>query len=115
MLQELQNEGKNIKITQINYPFISKEFILSRNFKLISKNFPKSFLIFIVKDNNLKNIIGTDLVITHTGLGIKENEEIYLIHASTESKKVEKVKLTKYFTKYKNINKKIGVSFLAFE
>lgn len=114
LLQELQNEGKNMKITQINYPFISKKFILSSNFKLISKNFPNTFLIFIVKDNNLKNIIGTDLIITHTGIGIKENEEIYLIHASTESKKIEKIKLTKYFAKYKNINKEIGVSFLAF-
>jgi hypothetical protein len=114
LLMKLQNEGEKFTNIKISYPYISKEYIQEKNVKFLIKNLPKAFIIFVVKDNNYKNNIGTDIIITHTGIGIKEENEIYFIHASTVNKKVEKVKLTEYFKKYQTSSAQIGISLLGF-
>ncbi len=92
-VQELKNLFKNTQDQEITQYFIPSEKI---TYDFIKK-LPEVFFLGIVKENNLKPIIGTDIIVTHVGIGIKENGKLFLVHASSESKKIVEIDLVNYF------------------
>ncbi len=78
------------------------------------ENFIKQPYIFmtVIKDDSLKEKVGTEIDVSHTGFLIKKNGKLYLRHASSVAGKVVDNELEKYIEKLQKNPKYIGFSLL---
>lgn len=92
-VKELKNIFSAFKDEKVIQGFIPSEKID----KNLVKKLPKVFLLGIARENKLQPIIGTEIIVMHVGIGVREGNKLYLVHASSESKKIVKVDLIEYF------------------
>ena len=66
----------------------------------------------VINDNKLKEKIGTEADVSHTGFLIKKNDKLYLRHASSVAGKVVDNDFEKYIEKIQKNPKYLGFSLL---
>lgn len=85
-------------------PYINSKVLLADYYSYVT-NFPVLSIVFIVRPDwdvtELYENYGTHLNISHLGICIKKNDELYFYHANSINERVVKVeKLNEYLTKY---------------
>lgn len=126
-LETHPEEEKNVwgAFKEAGYTFEDQEAYISymptktflESIEEILPHLPEAFLVTIVRPNwDLRDKIGTHLNVSHTGIGIKEEGDLYLLHASSIHKKLVKVSLREYMETYKDTDKTTvgGLNFSAF-
>jgi hypothetical protein len=98
-------------------PYVPSQELLT-NFDVYAKSFPDITIVNIVRPDwdviDLYENYGTHLNISHMGICIKKQAELYFYHATSINERVVKVeKLTDYLTKYLNNKTVAGINILA--
>ena len=92
--------------------YLPLEFIL-KNWHNVQKDLSNFFLVVIVRPNwNLQEKIGTNINVSHVGVGLKSDKDLLFYHASCEEKRVAKTTLCEYLEYCKSIPTIGGVVFL---
>lgn len=104
LLTELHALGKKtpIQISRLAYVPLTALFNKDGKPKFMEfDKIPSDVVIEIVRPNwNLKNLIGTNLNVSHMGLGIRINGILYFREASSIENKVVDIPLTDYLAQY---------------
>lgn len=103
-LQALRNESKHMKKQLVETPYIPLTTLFNEDGEpneYLFSQIPHGSVIEIVRPNwALKDKIGTNLNISHLGLGMRENGQLMFRHASSTDKKVVNIPLQTYLKKY---------------
>ena len=99
---EIPNE--NVKLSYIPFKYFNSDFV---NF--IDK--PYIFMT-VIKDDSLREKVGTESDVSHTGFLIKKDDKLYLRHASNIAKKVIDSEFFEYISKLQKNPKYLGFSLL---
>lgn len=102
--QKLKEYAKQFQKTVSRIPYLPlfKLFDGNKNPRsFIFNQIPDVSVIEIVRPNwNLKEKIGTNLHVSHVGFAIREKDQLYFRHASSEQKSVVEVLLSDYLKNY---------------
>ncbi len=97
---QLERYAKQFKKTIARMPYLplTQLFDVNKNpNEFIFNQIPHASIIEIVRPNwNLKEKIGTNLHVSHLGIAIRKNNQLYFRHASSEQKCVVEVLLSDY-------------------
>lgn len=99
-LNALRHEGRNFKPKQVSVPYLPIDRLLDKQGQLhplFSKQIPSGAIIEIVRPHwHLKEIIGTDLDISHIGFAFWKDEVLYFREASSAKQRVIDIPLGDY-------------------
>ncbi|OGV32719.1 MAG: hypothetical protein A3E88_07740 [Legionellales bacterium RIFCSPHIGHO2_12_FULL_35_11] len=113
-LKILRNSGNKLQKSLSEISYIPFKAFFNKNNKpnmQLIKQIPNGSIMEIVRPNwELRKKIGTDLIISHLGFVIWENNQPFFVHASSEMQKVVKVSLIDYLLNSKKNNKNNGVN-----
>ena len=103
----------NIEVVKLDYISLSDfENNIERFKSFINK--PYIFMT-VIKDDSLKEKIGTEIDISHTGFLINKNDNLYIRHASSTAGKVVDNDFYEYIEKLKKNSKYQGFSLLEIQ
>ena len=101
---DIEIPKENVKLSYIPFKYFDNNFV-----DLINK--PYIFMT-VIKDDSLKEKVGTESDISHTGFLIKKDGKLYLRHASNIAKKVIDSEFFDYISKLQKNPKYLGFSLL---
>lgn len=106
LLVELQSLAKHTTPVFSRLPYVPLTALFDKNGKAIASQFdkiPSGVVIEIIRPNwNLKQQIGTNLNVSHLGIGIRVNNVLMYREASSLDNKVEDQPLSQYLSEYLN-------------
>lgn len=113
-LESLRNESKKMKKETVSIPYIPLTTLFDKKGKAnhaLFQQIPNASVIEIVRKKwPNKKVAGTEIGISHLGLGMKENNQIMFRHASSIDKKVVNLPLQTYLRKYLKSPTVIGIN-----
>ena len=106
------NIDVNIQTETVSLDFIRLDDFKNNMEKFISFIDKPYIFMTVINDNKLKEKIGTEADVLHTGFLIKKNDKLYLRHASSVAGKVVDNDFEKYIEKIQKNPKYLGFSLL---
>jgi hypothetical protein len=105
LLAQLHDEGRAFKAQGVTTPYVPLSALslddgVTINQALLDR-IPSGSVINMVRPNwQLKDVIGTNMNVSHQAIAIRKNGELYLRHASQTHMNVMDVGLLEYFSQY---------------
>lgn len=114
LLTKLHNLSNQLPISTATTPYLPFTQLFDQNGhanQFIFNQIPNGAIIEIVRPNwELKNVIGTNLNISHMGLIIKKNHQLFIRHASTITNTVTDMDLIDYLAQARLNNTIKGIN-----
>jgi hypothetical protein len=111
-LKKRYNIESNYEPYDLNVNYIDIDKIISNKDKFITTITEPMIVNFVIHNPKLKEKIGTDVNISHTGFLIPHNNSIVLRHASSYKKKVNEIDIFEYLKKIRKHQEYKGLNFL---
>ncbi len=112
-LRHLRRLGQDEKPITVTLPYIPLTLLFSNN-KPNSEIFakiPSSAIVFIIRQNwPVKDKIGTELIVSHVGFAIRDKQQLYFRHASSDKGQVLQLPLETYLRQALKSPSVVGIS-----